>query len=408
MAGPVIAVTDSVFPSLDLAQGALAKLRMQALEKIPAGLNAPVEMRKVSLRRLEAALDDCTKNNKPIPDAIKNLAGLQHVRFVFVYPDQQDIVLVGPGEGWKVDAHGNVVGVTTGRPVMQLDDLLVALRTAQAAAQGGIQCSIDPTPEGLARMKAVAHGSDREAVVHELESALGMQRISVRGVPDTSHFARVLVAADYRMKRLSMNFDPSPVRGLVSYLQMVRPSGRTITPRFWLEPKYEALFRDADGLAWELRGSGVKVMTEEDFLTAAGDLQHSGKASRTAQTWADNMTDKYTELAVADPIFGELQNCMELAIVGALVVKDRLTDKAGHSLPTLMESPAVKTEVFNAPKQVESKASVVVKGQNWIVGVSGGVAINSWLVADKAKVSDTVAPVRAKAAPAENTNWWWN
>jgi hypothetical protein len=407
--GGVSIDTDGLLNTAQLdAQGALAKLRMQALEKIPADLNAPVEMRKVSLRRLEAALDDCTKNNKPIPDAIKNLAGLQHIRFVFVYPDQQDIVLVGPGEGWKVDAHGNVVGVTTGRPVMQLDDLLVALRTAQAAAQGGIQCSIDPTPEGLARMEAVPRVGDRETIVREKEIALGMQRISVRGVPDTSHFARVLVAADYRMKRLSMNLDPSPVRGLVSYLQMVRPGGRTITPRFWLEPKYEALFRDADGLAWELRGSGVKAMTEEDYKLATGDLQHSGKASRTAQTWADNMTSKYAELAVADPIFGELQNCMELAIVGALVAKDRLTDKAGHSLPTLMESSAVKTEVFNAPKQVKSIASVVTKGQDWIVGVSGGVAINSWLVADKAKVSDTVAPVRAKAAPAENTNWWWN
>ena len=47
-------------------------------------------------------------------------------------------MLVGPGEGWKVDGTGNVVGVTTGLPVMLLDDLLVALRSAKAAAQGGI------------------------------------------------------------------------------------------------------------------------------------------------------------------------------------------------------------------------------------------------------------------------------
>ena len=41
-----------------------------------------------------------------LPDAIKYLAGLQHIRYVFVYPEQKDIVLVGPGEGWKVDAQG--------------------------------------------------------------------------------------------------------------------------------------------------------------------------------------------------------------------------------------------------------------------------------------------------------------
>jgi hypothetical protein len=115
------------------------------------------------------------------------------------------------------------------------------------------------------------------------------------------------------------------------------------------------------------------------------------------------MTEKYAELAVADPIFGQLQNCMELAIVGAVLVKDRLTEKAGDSLPTLLESPAVKTEVFNAPKQIESKSNAM----NRIV-MSGGVAINSWAVADKAKVSDMLAPVRAKAVPAGITNWWWN
>ncbi len=237
--------------------GMLGKLRERSLEKIPAELNPAVEMRKISLRRLEAVLEECATNKKPIPDAMKYLAGLQHIHYLFVYPEQKDIVLVGPGEGWKVDAKGNVVGIATGRPVMLLDDLLVALRTARAAAQGGITCSIDPTPEGLARIKAPVRGGDPQTVARDLESALGMQRISVQGVPATSHFARVLVAADYRMKRIAMNFDPSPVRGLPNYLQMVRPGARTmLSPRFWLEPKYEALLRDADGLAFELRSFG--------------------------------------------------------------------------------------------------------------------------------------------------------
>ena len=162
-----------------------------------------------------------------MPDAIKYLAGLQHIRYIFVYPEQKDIVLVGPGEGWKVDDHGNVVGVTTGRPVMLLDDLLVALRTAKDAAQGGITCSINPTKEGLARMNQLRFraGSDPTAVGEAREKALGMQQISLHGVPETSHFARVLVAADYRMKRISMALDPSPLRGLPSYLGMFAGQG---------------------------------------------------------------------------------------------------------------------------------------------------------------------------------------
>jgi len=391
------------------AAGVLGKLRGQALEKIPAELNPAVEMRKISLRRLEAVLDECVRDKKPIPDTLKYLAGLQHVRYLFVYPEQKDIVLVGPGEGWKVDAQGNVVGMATGRPVMLLDDLLVALRTAQAAAQGGITCSIDPTPEGLARIKALPRGSDPERVAQDFENALGMQRISVQGVPETSHFARVLIAADYRMKRLAMNFDPSPVRGLPSYLQMVRPSGRgVLSPRFWLEPKYEALLRDAGGLAFALQGSGVKAMTEEDHVAASGAIQHSGKASLTAQKWADIMTEKYPELAVAEPIFGQLQNCMDLAIVGALIVKERLAEKAGYSMTTLRDPSDVKPVVFNAPKQVPSKASTLKKGRNWVISVSGGVAIQSWALADKAREDDAVAAVRRQTTLADNANWWSN
>jgi hypothetical protein len=235
-----------------------------------------------------------------------------------------------------------------------------------------------------------------------------MQQISVHGVPDTSHFASVLVAADYRMKRIAMDFDPAPVRGLPSYLQMLSGGGHGVkTPRWWLEPQCEVL-RDPDGLAWDLRNSSVKCLTEEDFLTASGDRRHSGKASPIAQKWADLMTQKYPELAAADPIFGQLHNCMDLAVVSAMIVKERLTERAGDGLPILMDGSTVTTGVFHAPKQTESISSVIKKGRNWMVSTSGGVKINSWAIADKAKLSQSVAGIRAKSTAADTSAWWWN
>ncbi len=168
------------------------------------------------------------KTGKALPEEIKFLGGLQAIRYVLVYPEQKDIVLVGPGEGWKADSHGNIVGVTTGRPVMLLDDLLVALRTAAEAAEGGITCSIDPTPEGMRQLRAYAATlhtiGNPGTTASNIEQVLGPQQISFSGVPTTSHFARVLVAADYRMKRLAMGFEPAPVRGLPSFLQMSAPA----------------------------------------------------------------------------------------------------------------------------------------------------------------------------------------
>ena len=93
--------------------------------------------------------------------------------------------------------------------MLQLDDFLVALRTAKAATTDrGISCSIDPTEEGLKRLRPLLKTATlNEATVDRLEQALGPQQVTVTGVPASSHFAHVLVAADFVMKRLGMNFE---------------------------------------------------------------------------------------------------------------------------------------------------------------------------------------------------------
>ena len=112
----------------------------------------PTGLRMVSLRGLNNAIKDAMQNNlDQLPESVQFLAGLQRIQYVLVYPDQNDIVLAGPGEGWKVKEDGNVVGITTGRPVLRLDNLITALRYVDQARQVGISCSIDPTEEGFQR-----------------------------------------------------------------------------------------------------------------------------------------------------------------------------------------------------------------------------------------------------------------
>ena len=180
--------TDGAIERLQVDQLNALRTKWEAASGVAdADLAKPSALRKVSLRKLEEAIAKHLKNGNPIPDEMKLLAGLQKVQYVFVYPDQRDIVLAGYGEGWKMDAQGNVVGKTTGRPVLGLDDLLVALRYADQAAQGGISCSIDPTPEGLKRLQA--HVSSLKTMVNAQQTsrgiaqALGPQMITVGGVP---------------------------------------------------------------------------------------------------------------------------------------------------------------------------------------------------------------------------------
>ncbi len=88
----------------------LRELRKDALGQVPGDFSKPNELRKVSLRGLIATIEDCKQRNRPIPNEVKLLAGLQRIRYVFVYPEQNDIVLAGFGEGWKVGETGDLVG----------------------------------------------------------------------------------------------------------------------------------------------------------------------------------------------------------------------------------------------------------------------------------------------------------
>jgi hypothetical protein len=186
------------------------------------------------------------------------------------------------------------------------------------------------------------------------------------------------------------------------------PKGmQNMLPRWWLEPNYESLLASPDGLAYEFRGASVKAATEEDFVTSTGARQRTGKANPVAKKWADNMTAHYDELAAKDAVFGQLRNCIDLAVVGALIVKDHLAEKADCSLSVMLQDEHLPGEHFGVPKQVASKSSVLKKGSNWLISASGGVLISSWNIAAKSEPSETLAPQREKAAP-DGQNWWWN
>jgi hypothetical protein len=409
--GGVAVDVDGVISSPEISEMKdLQAAWQQGLQDVPADLEAWTDLRFVSLQQLEAQIAQARAAGKPLPDAVRFLAGLQRVRYVLVYPDRHDIVLAGPAEGWRVDTMGNVVGATTGRPVLMLDDLIVALRVAESSNRTGISCSIDPTPEGLQRMHEIAGqltaaGGPQDAA-RRMEDAVGMQTITVTGIPATSHFARVIVAADFHMKRLAMNFEPAAIDGMPSLLHLAK-SRRGIhnaMPRFWLAPMYDPLQRDPQGLAWELRGQGVRCLTEQEFLNEAGQKQKSAAVDPASQKWADTFTDKFDELAREDSSFGALRNVMDLAVVGALLAKEQLLDRSGLVAPNLMHDQPLDN--YSAPRMVASQASFLKAGRQWILSVSGGVQIFPWQVADRTEVAADLADARTEP-PSAASGWYW-
>jgi hypothetical protein len=403
-------------PSIDGRKRLLEELRKE-IKSPAAELNAPVEMRMVSLRGLEAACEEAKSDLGKLPEEVRFLAGLQRIQYIFVYPEDNDIVLAGPGEGWKIDDSANVVGVTTGRPVLLLDDLLIALRSVDEARRGGITVSIDPTEDGVQRLNRLLssqppRGGVSPAMENAMKEAFGPQTVTIKGVPATSHFARVMTAADYRMKRIAMNIDRSPVKELPSYLEMIRGLRTSVinrsTPRWWLACNYEPLAASEDGLAWEIRGPGVKAMTEDEVIAADGTRKETGKASPMAQKWSDQMTAKYDELSGQDAVFGELRNLMDMCVLAALLQKEGLWQKAGLSAPLLTDSGSqLKPEVWYAPRQIHPEISFLKGTNGLIVTASGGVSIESWQVAERKETVANLAAVRQRATSNSRQGMWW-
>ncbi len=396
--------------------GALQSLR-QAVQAPGGSLAEATELRMVSLSKLQREIAQAMAADKPLSDEVLYLAGLQRIEYVFVYPEQNDIVVAGPAEGWVVRQDATVVGRTTGKPVLQLEDLLTALRTTEAARQQAISVSIEPTPEGelklnrlLSQVRSSSPGFNPRALEPAMREAFGPQLVKLTTVPTDSRTAQTLVAADYRMKRLAMNLDESPVAGLPSYLEMISNGGSSkgTQPRWWISCEYESILHSDDRLAWKLTGRGIKAMTEEQLVDQQGTRSGTGKTNRLAQRWADLFTEKFNDLCAHNAAFGDLRNVMDLNIVATVISGHELEKVAGCDFGLLKGlSGDLKTPTWTTPKTIAPECSFVKATSGWVVSASGGVELNPWkVVSEQSKSDESVKAVYAQAANRGET-WWW-
>lgn len=399
--------------------GEMARLPQDIKLQLSTGLKAVDQdiqtagLRMVSLKGLNKALQTALDNGTTVPADVQYLAGLQRIEYIICRPEDNDILLAGPAEGWKVSESGNVVGVKSGAPVLKLEDLLVALRSANAAREGqGISVSIDPTEEGVQRYGQFVSKLTgfNPGLAKEVESVMGEQRISLTGVPTDSRYAQILVAADYKMKRLSMGLEPAPIRNFPSILEMAQRKDTSslgqMAPRFWMECHYDPIARSEDGNVWQIRGQGVKTLTEEQTVNREGGFEKSEKSNKMAEQWAKNMTERFEELSAAEPVFRELRNVMDLSVVAALIAKEGLLEKANLSLANLDGSNTkVSTPAWETPKLVPTSCSFVQTSKSWIITASGGIQVDSWAVASR---SEVVASLTAPSTTPTAARWWWN
>ena len=403
--------------------GAITKKR---LAEAKARLNPQValtsELRKVSLNRLEAAVRAQLQKGQSPTEEMQFLAGLTRVRYVFYYPETKDIVLAGPAEGWIPDAAGRACGLESGRPSLQLQDLVVALRAFAPGERQApvILVSIDPTAEGLARMQQFlrsvgshATPGDTEGIVNGLRTSLGMQNIRVGGVAANTHFAQVLLECDYRMKLIGIGLEKPPVK-MVSYVDRASPGNRNALQRWYFVPDYSCARVAADNLGLELVGDGVKLVGEDQIVAKDGVRSVVGKGNKASDLFTTTFTRKYAELAARIPVFAEMRNCIDLAIAAAFIHEQDLYSKAEWAAATFNDESSLSVETQQTPMQVETVCTAIWKGNTLLTPVGGGVTIHprealkskNRLADEDGKISEVRESVSLKDLPADR--WWWD
>lgn len=404
--------------------GELTRQRLAAARaSLSPQLAEKSSLRKVSLNRLERAIADELAARRPLTDAMRYLAGMTRLTHVFYYPETQDIVIAGPAEGWAEDLSGRVCGVYSGRPVLELQDLVVALRTfsPDATERPVIGCSIDPTPEGLARMQEFLGQigqyitpDDTEQIVSGLRSALGMQQISIQGVPADTHFAQVMVEADYRMKLIGIGLEKPPVR-LASYVERANPAqvSRNALQRWYFTPDYECVRVSDDGLSMQLLGEGVKLVGADEVVGPDGARRQASGGDRASKAFVTGFTKMYPALAERSPVYAQLRNLIDMAIAAAYIQQQDFYGQAGWHMPVFGREEAFPVQTYPAPRQVETVVTSIWKANRLMTPLGGGVTVQAWLALAPENVQadeeGTLTTTREKITlDLAEGQWWWD
>ena len=392
-------------------------------------------LRMVSLTRLEKAVQSLAAQGKPIAESMQNLGGIYEIKYLMMYPETGDIVIAGPAGAWKPGPDNRPVNIETGQPVLQLDDLVVCLRNAWDDG-GKFGCSITPRKANLAATKKFLattklKGNKWSAGVR---STLGKQDVEVFGIDPQTHAARVLVEADYRMKLLGMGLEET-IPEVPSYFDRVKLAKDGSPPpmdvvRWWFTLNYDDVVTNADRTAFSFNGTGVKVLSETEFINDRGERIHTGTSHGPTKSFARDFTDHFDKLAKKYPVYRQLKNVFDLALVSSLICREDLTGKT-HWHRTFFASPesgssdltyqvrkdrtATQVDtVLNEKILTVRKQSSRVKHR--LIGVSGGISYdvdqilgNEYTLENKLDSEQSLASGVKNGAPdAQQKNWWWD
>ncbi|QDT06618.1 hypothetical protein K227x_50290 [Rubripirellula lacrimiformis] len=382
----------------------------------------PSQLRCVSLRRL---LDESNRrrfSGTPLSAAMLHTAGLSDVRFVFLDPRGDDIVIAGQVGGIE-SVDGVLRDRVTTQGALRMDFLITSLASVLSGQKFG--CTIDPTTVGLQRSAAVAADVQADRIpigksADALMAALGMQRVEVFGTPGDTSIGYLMVEADRHMKQLALGVHPMPENAM-NYLDVTdatidRGAPNGLLLRLWFTASPRSVRADAERTIFEIAGSPIRLSGENERAMADGARGNLTKDFRTEMFVAD-FNQHFDDIRSKYPVYGSLEAIYQAASVSELLRRSVKTP-GHHQLIAQWastSSSSVSSATMPTPRQVESIAVLHrvrhARQIHHVLIASGGVAVNAsaTLVGEVANYPSLSSMANVPTdRPRVVQNWWWD
>ena len=308
----------------------------------------------VSLPKLFQSVRERIEAGQPLTDAQRYLNGMVKLEYLFLFPEENDIVIAGPREPIDKSNRLRPVGKVSGRPVLHLDDLVVALRRAGPVSEKTYYgCSLDFPRFGVrkvqwaARKVGTVKRSEISSVLDELIALLGYQDIRYINMDPDTRSALAMIEADYILKMIAMNRKQVSVPEVERHQKMLAPQ-MVLQNRWWFMPSYEPLATNEEQTAFQFRGPSLAVhASNSPFGNSTG-----AAVDPSTRAFADDVTTHLTDLAAEIPAFADLQNLADLGLVAALIKEDGLAERANWDHSWADEDYPLKR--YRAPEYAET------------------------------------------------------
>ncbi len=268
------------------------------------------KIRAVSLKILQKNFKTI-KNRKYWPKKYFKLHYLKIVHGFLIDEKNNDIIIFGK--------------LAPERPELYIDDFVVALRNAwakyyQKEGQFYPSVSIDPDPIAFEKLQKIAKNIYTGQFQKEWEKVCKIPyKVSIKGIPFYTRFSKIMVEADYKMKKIVAGSDSIDIAGFVNIdnmlTNMIRKKIkenklseiRDHNPnRFWFYPG-ENEYEEWDGIVI-IKQYSIKLLTEQQFLNFWLFRNNEAHNETLFEEYSKQFSAYFPKIAKRYPIFQELEN----------------------------------------------------------------------------------------------------